>query len=118
MTSQTTTRVILERNGKTTDMQIQQVTVENLRRVFQVCKLCCGLIYKHTHAICFWSVGSGVHLAELNANIDTQLLSTGGSSRGVDCDGTAHFPQEGHFHLHSMPTYSMLVVEGPEIRGG
>lgn len=36
-----------------------------------------------------------------------------------NCDGTAYFPQEGHFHLErvGVPLYAVLIVEGPEIRG-
>jgi len=36
-----------------------------------------------------------------------------------ECDGTAYFPQEGHFQLHSdsISTYTTLIVEGPEMGG-
>ena len=34
-----------------------------------------------------------------------------------ECDGTAYFPQDGHFNLHgaNLSTFQLLIVEGPEI---
>ena len=79
------------------------------------------MIYKYTHAMCVWSVGSGVHLAEHNALILIHYYYLQVDPAEVwlrdDCDGPAYFPQEGHFHLHSasIPTYSMPKVKLPGI---
>ena len=120
MASQTTTRVTLERNGKTADIPIQQVTVENLRRVFQVRKLVCCVLIKYVSGV--WDLACTCQsvMQYLLILIHYYYLQVDPAEVWLrdDCDGTAYFPQEGHFHLHSMPTYSMLVVEGPEMGGG
>lgn len=46
MASPVVSRVTLQRGGNSHDLQMEQVTVENLRRLFQVCQSVCACV-KH-----------------------------------------------------------------------
>ena len=94
--------VTLKRGGRSHDMQPQQVTMENLRRVFKVCNSDKVLKYN--------SLLRSFHSFTQVDPSEAWLQD--------ECDGTAHFPQEGgQFNLHSLglAPYATLIVECPEI---
>ena len=83
-------------------MQPQQVTVENLRRVFKVCNSDKVLKYNSL----------------LRSFLNFTQVDPSEAWLQDECDGTAYFPQEGgQFNLHSLglAPYATLIVEGPEI---
>ena len=79
--------VTLKRGGRSHDMQPQQVTMENLRRVFKVCNSDKVLKYN--------SLLRSFHNFTQVDPSEAWLQD--------ECDGTAYFPQEGRqFNLHSL----------------